>query len=86
MFINYMVKFVYWGVLNSFVKVVCDMFIIQCVQILVCYRKNCVSFFFVGQLIFFECMKLFLVYLNCVLKSDVLQFGVEVIIDDCVYV
>lgn len=33
-----------------------------------------------------ECMKLLPVYLNCVLKSDVLQPGAEVTTDDRAYV
>lgn len=47
----------------------------QVVQILVCYRKNCFIFVFMGQLIFFEFMKFLLFYFNCVVKSDVLQGG-----------
>lgn len=38
------------------------------------------------QLILPECMKLLPVYLNCVLKSDVLQPGAEVTTDDRAYV
>lgn len=47
----------------------------QVVQILVCYRKNCFIFVFMGQLILFEFMKFLLFYFNCVVKSDVLQGG-----------
>uniref|UniRef100_A0A673U7R9 SEC24 homolog C, COPII coat complex component n=1 Tax=Suricata suricatta TaxID=37032 RepID=A0A673U7R9_SURSU len=84
--INYMAKFAYRGVLNSPVKTVRDTLITQCAQILACYRKNCASPSSAGQLILPECMKLLPVYLNCVLKSDVLQPGAEVSTDDRAYV
>ncbi|XP_037591152.1 protein transport protein Sec24C isoform X3 [Cebus imitator] len=84
--INYMAKFAYRGVLNSPVKAVRDTLITQCAQILACYRKNCASPSSAGQLILPECMKLLPVYLNCVLKSDVLQPGAEVTTDDRAYV
>lgn len=76
----------YRGVLNSPVKSVRDTLITQCAQILACYRKNCASPSSAGQLILPECMKLLPVYLNCVLKSDVLQPGAEVTTDDRAYV
>ncbi|XP_012928342.1 protein transport protein Sec24C isoform X6 [Heterocephalus glaber] len=84
--INYMAKFAYRGVLNSPIKTVRDTLITQCAQILACYRKNCASPSSAGQLILPECMKLLPVYLNCVLKSDVLQPGAEVTTDDRAYV
>ncbi|XP_012579270.1 PREDICTED: protein transport protein Sec24C isoform X1 [Condylura cristata] len=84
--INYMAKFAYRGVLNNPVKTVRDALITQCAQILACYRKNCASPSSAGQLILPECMKLLPVYLNCVLKSDVLQPGAEVTTDDRAYV
>ncbi|XP_076981015.1 protein transport protein Sec24C isoform X2 [Tamandua tetradactyla] len=84
--INYMAKFAYRGVLNSPLKTVQDTLITQCAQILACYRKNCASPSSAGQLILPECMKLLPVYLNCVLKSDVLQPGAEVTTDDRAYV
>ncbi|KAM4852158.1 protein transport protein Sec24C [Thomomys bottae] len=84
--INYMAKFAYRGVLNNPVKTVRDTLITQCAQILACYRKNCASPSSAGQLILPECMKLLPVYLNCVLKSDILQPGAEVTTDDRAYV
>ncbi|XP_062435935.1 protein transport protein Sec24C isoform X2 [Rhea pennata] len=84
--INYLAKFAYRGVLNSPVKTVRDALINQCAQILACYRKNCASPSSAGQLILPECMKLLPVYLNCVLKSDVLQPGPEVTTDDRAYI
>lgn len=84
--INFLAKFAYRGVLNSPVKTVRDTLINQCAQILACYRKNCASPSSAGQLILPECMKLLPVYLNCVLKSDVLQPGSEVTTDDRSYI
>ncbi|NWU19539.1 SC24C protein, partial [Dyaphorophyia castanea] len=84
--INYLAKYAYRGVLSSPVKTVRDSLINQCAQILACYRKNCASPSSAGQLILPECMKLLPVYLNCVLKSDVLQPGPEVTTDDRAYI
>ncbi|XP_068114147.1 protein transport protein Sec24C isoform X4 [Hyperolius riggenbachi] len=84
--INYFAKFAFRGVLNNPTKSVRDTLINQCAQILACYRKNCASPSSAGQLILPECMKLLPVYLNCVLKSDVLQPGAEVSIDDRAYI
>uniref|UniRef100_A0A8C9F9N0 SC24C protein n=1 Tax=Pavo cristatus TaxID=9049 RepID=A0A8C9F9N0_PAVCR len=84
--INYLAKYAYRGVLNSPIKAVRDSLINQCAQILACYRKNCASPSSAGQLILPECMKLLPVYLNCVLKSDVLQPGPEVTTDDRAYI
>ncbi|NXH83992.1 SC24C protein, partial [Edolisoma coerulescens] len=84
--INYLAKHAYRGVLSSPVKTVRDTLINQCAQILACYRKNCASPSSAGQLILPECMKLLPVYLNCVLKSDVLQPGPEVTTDDRAYI
>uniref|UniRef100_A0A7M4E938 SEC24 homolog C, COPII coat complex component n=1 Tax=Crocodylus porosus TaxID=8502 RepID=A0A7M4E938_CROPO len=84
--INYLAKYAYRGVLNNPVKTVRDALINQCAQILACYRKNCASPSSAGQLILPECMKLLPVYLNCVLKSDVLQPGPEVSTDDRAYI
>uniref|UniRef100_A0A669Q4X1 SEC24 homolog C, COPII coat complex component n=1 Tax=Phasianus colchicus TaxID=9054 RepID=A0A669Q4X1_PHACC len=84
--INYLAKYAYRGVLSSPVKAVRDSLINQCAQILACYRKNCASPSSAGQLILPECMKLLPVYLNCVLKSDVLQPGPEVTTDDRAYI
>uniref|UniRef100_A0ACB8ESJ0 Protein transport protein Sec24C n=1 Tax=Sphaerodactylus townsendi TaxID=933632 RepID=A0ACB8ESJ0_9SAUR len=85
-FINFLAKFAYRGLLNNPVKTVRDTLINQCAQILACYRKNCASPSSAGQLILPECMKLLPVYLNCVLKSDVLQPGSEVTTDDRAYI
>uniref|UniRef100_A0A8C5QY36 Protein transport protein Sec24C n=1 Tax=Leptobrachium leishanense TaxID=445787 RepID=A0A8C5QY36_9ANUR len=84
--INFFAKFAYRGVLSNPTKSVRESLINQCAQILACYRKNCASPSSAGQLILPECMKLLPVYLNCVLKSDVLQPGPEVSVDDRAYI
>ncbi|XP_038638606.1 protein transport protein Sec24C isoform X1 [Scyliorhinus canicula] len=84
--INYFVKLAYRSVLNNPTKTVRDTLINQSAQILACYRKNCASPSSAGQLILPECMKLLPVYLNCVLKSDVIQPGAEVSTDDRAYI
>ncbi|XP_069741726.1 protein transport protein Sec24C-like isoform X2 [Narcine bancroftii] len=84
--INFFVKLAYRGVLNNPTKPVRETLINQSAQILACYRKNCASPSSAGQLILPECMKLLPVYLNCVLKSDVLQPGAEVSTDDRAYI
>ncbi|KAJ1143311.1 hypothetical protein NDU88_009621 [Pleurodeles waltl] len=84
--INYFAKFAFRGVMNNPSKTVRDTLINQCAQILACYRKNCASPSSAGQLILPECMKLIPVYLNCVLKSDVLQPAADIGIDDRSYV
>ncbi|XP_076007622.1 protein transport protein Sec24C isoform X2 [Genypterus blacodes] len=83
--INFFSTYAFRGVLNSPTKVVRDTLINQCAQILACYRKNCASPSSAGQLILPECMKLLPVYLNCVLKSDVLLPGADVSLDDRAY-
>lgn len=83
--INFLSKFAYRGVLNNATKTVRDTLTSQCAQILACYRKNCASPSSAGQLILPECMKLLPVYLNCLLKSDVLQPGADTTTDDRAY-
>ncbi|XP_056285582.1 protein transport protein Sec24C isoform X2 [Pseudoliparis swirei] len=83
--INFFSKYAFRGLLNNPTKAVRDTLINQCAQILSCYRKNCASPSSAGQLILPECMKLLPVYLNCVLKSDVLMPGADVSLDDRSY-
>ncbi|KAK3559510.1 hypothetical protein QTP86_013685 [Hemibagrus guttatus] len=83
--INFFAKYAYRSVLNNPTKNVRDSLVNQCAQILACYRKNCASPSSAGQLILPECMKLLPVYLNCVLKSDVLHPGADVSLDDRAY-
>ncbi|MFT7817165.1 protein transport protein Sec24C-like isoform X3 [Arapaima gigas] len=83
--ISYFAKHAYRSMLSSPTKNVRDTLVNQCAQILACYRKNCASPSSAGQLILPECMKLLPVYLNSVLKSDVLQPGTEASLDDRAY-
>ncbi|XP_034715292.1 protein transport protein Sec24C isoform X3 [Etheostoma cragini] len=83
--INFFSKYAFRGLLTNPTKAVRDTLINQCAQILACYRKNCASPSSAGQLILPECMKLLPVYLNCVLKSDVLMPGADVSLDDRAY-
>ncbi|XP_026206662.1 protein transport protein Sec24C isoform X2 [Anabas testudineus] len=83
--INFLAKYAFRGILNNPTKAVRDTLVNQCAQILACYRKNCASPSSAGQLILPECMKLLPVYLNCVLKSDVLLPGADVSLDDRAY-
>ncbi|XP_056152852.1 protein transport protein Sec24C [Lampris incognitus] len=83
--INFFSKYAFRSVLSSPTKTVRDSLVNQCAQILACYRKNCASPSSAGQLILPECMKLLPVYLNCVLKSDVLLPGADVSLDDRAY-
>ncbi|XP_036402528.1 protein transport protein Sec24C-like isoform X2 [Megalops cyprinoides] len=83
--INFFAKSAYRSVLSHPTKTVRDSLVNQCAQILACYRKNCASPSSAGQLILPECMKLLPVYLNCVLKSDVLHPGADVSLDDRAY-
>uniref|UniRef100_A0A4W6ERW9 SEC24 homolog C, COPII coat complex component n=1 Tax=Lates calcarifer TaxID=8187 RepID=A0A4W6ERW9_LATCA len=83
--INFFSKYAFRGILNNPTKAVRDTLVNQCAQILACYRKNCASPSSAGQLILPECMKLLPVYLNCVLKSDVLLPGADVSLDDRAY-
>ncbi|KAI9546889.1 Protein transport protein Sec24C [Dissostichus eleginoides] len=83
--INFFSKYAFRGLLTNHTKAVRETLINQCAQILACYRKNCASPSSAGQLILPECMKLLPVYLNCVLKSDVLQPGADISLDDRAY-
>ncbi|XP_061666594.1 protein transport protein Sec24C isoform X2 [Syngnathoides biaculeatus] len=83
--INFLSKYAFRGILNNPTKAVRDTLVNQCAQILACYRKNCASPSSAGQLILPECMKLLPIYLNCVLKSDVLLPAADVSLDDRAY-
>ncbi|KAG9346191.1 hypothetical protein JZ751_008014 [Albula glossodonta] len=83
--INFLAKFAYRSLLSSPTATVRDSLMNQCAQILACYRKNCASPSSAGQLILPECMKLLPVYLNCVLKNDVLQPRADSSLDDRAY-
>uniref|UniRef100_A0AAQ4QYQ8 SEC24 homolog C, COPII coat complex component n=1 Tax=Gasterosteus aculeatus aculeatus TaxID=481459 RepID=A0AAQ4QYQ8_GASAC len=92
--INFFSKYAFRGLLNSPTKAVRDTLVNQCAQILsyvllmLCYIQQVFSLTVpvcVLQLILPECMKLLPVYLNCVLKSDVLMPGADASLDDRAY-
>ncbi|XP_041124155.1 protein transport protein Sec24C-like isoform X5 [Polyodon spathula] len=83
--INFFAKYACRSILSSPTKTVRDTLINQSAHILSCYRKNCASPSSAGQLILPECMKLLPVYLNCVLKSDMLQPSADISLDDRAY-
>ncbi|KAJ8416117.1 hypothetical protein AAFF_G00381390 [Aldrovandia affinis] len=83
--INFLAKSAYRSMLSSSTATVRDNMMNQCAQILACYRKNCASPSSAGQLILPECMKLLPVYLNCVLKNDVLQPRADTSLDERAY-
>lgn len=83
-YINYIAKHAIRECLNSHARQVRDNLTQQCAQILACYRKNCASPSSAGQLILPECMKLLPVYINCILKSGMLQSG-DIATDDRSY-
>jgi len=84
-YINYMAKHAIRGILNNNPKTVRENLMNQCAQVLTCYRKNCASPSSIGQLILPECMKLLPLYMNCIIKSNLLQGGSEVSTDDRSY-
>jgi protein transport protein SEC24 len=54
----------------------------RCAQILACYRKNVASPTSPGQLILPEQMKLLPLYINCLVRSDALMGGPDLLTDD----
>ncbi|XP_032825044.1 protein transport protein Sec24C isoform X1 [Petromyzon marinus] len=83
--INYFAKATFRAVAHNPTKTVRESLVNQCAQVLSCYRKNCASPSSAGQLILPECMKLLPVYLNCVLKCEVLLGGADIATDDRAY-
>lgn len=82
---NYLAKSSLRLLMEQNPKAVKDNIISRCSQILACYRKNCASPSLAGQLILPECMKLLPVYANCMLKSDAISGGSELLTDDRSY-
>lgn len=80
--VNYLSKFALRQVLTSTPQAIKDSLVQKCVQILACYRQHCATPSTSGQLILPECMKLLPLYVNCLIKSDVLAGGSEMSSDD----
>jgi len=69
-------------VLNSNPQAIKDGLVQRSAQILSCYRQNCATPSTSGQLILPECMKLLPLYVNSLIKSDVIAGGSEMSSDD----
>jgi len=80
--VNFLSKHALRQVLSSTPQAIKDSLILKCVQILACYRQHCATPSTSGQLILPECMKLLPLYVNCMIKSDVLAGGSEMSSDD----
>jgi len=80
--VNYLSKYALRQVLSSTPQAIKDSLILKCVQILACYRQHCATPSTSGQLILPECLKLLPLYVNCMIKSDVLAGGSEMSSDD----
>ncbi|XP_053317402.1 protein transport protein Sec24D isoform X2 [Spea bombifrons] len=80
--INFFAKSAYKAILHHPLKTVRDVLVSQTAHILACYRKNCASPSAVSQLILPDSMKVLPVYMNCLLKNDVLIGSPEVPTDE----
>jgi len=80
--VNYFTKYALRQVLSSNPQSIRENLVQKCVQILACYRQHCATPSTSGQLILPECMKLLPLYMNCLIKSDVLSGGSEISSDD----
>nr|DBA28906.1 TPA: hypothetical protein GDO54_009191 [Pyxicephalus adspersus] len=80
--INFFAKSAYKAILNHPLKTVRDVLIGQTAHMLACYRKNCASPSAVSQLILPDSMKVLPVYMNCLLKNEVLVGSAEIATDE----
>ncbi|XP_063776298.1 protein transport protein Sec24D isoform X2 [Pseudophryne corroboree] len=80
--INFFAKSAYKAILNHPLKTVRDVLINQTAHMLACYRKNCASPSAVSQLILPDSMKVLPVYMNCLLKNEVLVGSPEIATDE----
>ncbi|OCT99894.1 protein transport protein Sec24D [Xenopus laevis] len=80
--INFFAKSAYKAILHHPLKTVRDVLISQTAHMLACYRKTCASPSAVSQLILPDSMKLLPVYMNCLLKNEVLIGSPEVPTDE----
>ncbi|XP_065058870.1 protein transport protein Sec24C-like [Rhopilema esculentum] len=79
---NFLIKHSLRQILNSNPQTIKDTVIQRCAHMLSCYRQHCATPSTSGQLILPECMKLLPLYLNSLIKSDVLAGGSEMSSDD----
>ncbi|XP_069599852.1 protein transport protein Sec24D isoform X1 [Ranitomeya imitator] len=80
--INFFAKSAYKAILHHPLKTVRDVLVNQTAHILACYRKNCASPSAVSQLILPDSMKVLPVYMNCLLKNEVLVGSPEIATDE----
>ncbi|XP_069834551.1 protein transport protein Sec24D [Dendropsophus ebraccatus] len=80
--INFFAKSAYKAILHHPLKTVRDVLINQTAHMLACYRKNCASPSAVSQLILPDSMKVLPVYMNCLLKNEVLVGSPEIATDE----
>ncbi|KAG8592998.1 hypothetical protein GDO81_000692 [Engystomops pustulosus] len=80
--INFFAKSAYKAILHHPLKTVRDVLISQTAHMLACYRKNCASPSAVSQLILPDSMKVLPVYMNCLLKNEVLVGSPEIATDE----
>ncbi|XP_018418437.1 PREDICTED: protein transport protein Sec24D isoform X2 [Nanorana parkeri] len=80
--INFFAKSAYKATLHHPLKTVRDVLINQTAHMLACYRKNCASPSAVSQLILPDSMKVLPVYMNCLLKNEVLLGNPEIATDE----
>ncbi|CAH2300684.1 transport Sec24D [Pelobates cultripes] len=80
--INFFAKSAYKAILHHPLKTVRDVLVSQTAHMLACYRKNCATPSAVSQLILPDSMKVLPVYMNCLLKNEVLIGSPEVTTDE----
>ncbi|XP_068136686.1 protein transport protein Sec24D [Hyperolius riggenbachi] len=80
--INFFAKSAYKAILHHPLKTVRDVLINQTAHMLACYRKNCASPSAVSQLILPDSMKVLPVYMNCLLKNEILVGSPEIATDE----
>ncbi|XP_069878605.1 protein transport protein Sec24D [Dipodomys merriami] len=83
--INFFAKSAFKAVLHQPLKVIREILVNQTAHILACYRKNCAGPSAVSQLILPESMKVFPLYMNCLLKNCVLLSRPEISTDERAY-
>ncbi|XP_044020239.1 protein transport protein Sec24C-like [Aphidius gifuensis] len=84
--INFFSKQCVFELFKNTPKSIKDNLIKKCATILSAYRKHCASPLSASRLILPECMKLLPLYVNCILKNDVLSGGSEMTVDDKSYI
>ncbi|XP_004870099.1 protein transport protein Sec24D isoform X4 [Heterocephalus glaber] len=83
--INFFAKSAFKAVLHQPLKVIREILVNQTAHMLACYRKNCTNPSAVNQLILPDSMKIFPVYMNCLLKNCVLRSRPEISTDERAY-